>query len=336
MTTVPDPSPSIAADPHPACPMCGGPGHTAYAGLADPTGNVAGAWDLKACDDPACGLGWLDPMPREADIAKAYRTYYTHADAPPAAPPPPAPGLKARARGAAIAAASGPYDAFVRLAGLEAERARMRLMYLDRRPPGRLLEVGSGGGRHRGWLAAEGWRVEGQDVDPQAVERLRASLGVPVHLGPVASLGLEAGGYDAVVLNHVLEHVHDPRAMLRELRRLLRPGGRLVAATPNFASYGRVAAFGRSWIGIDAPRHLHHFRAPHLERLAREAGFAQAACRTTSANAELLGGMSLALAHGGGPSLKRDWAAKAYQVRAWLAHRRDPGCGEELVLEADA
>lgn len=338
MSTARAPLATIASEPRPSCPLCGAPGRPVYAGLTDPLGNVAGTWDLKACGDPACGLGWLDPMPTEAEIGKAYVAYYTHGEAPvtPAHPaaPPAAPGLRARFRTVVLGVVTAPYQAFVHLAGIDAERARMRLMYLDRLPPGRLLEVGSGGGQHLGWLAARGWRVEGQDVDPQAVERLRATLGVPVHLGPLPALGLEAGAYDAIVLNHVLEHVHAPLELLREIHRLLKPGGRLVAATPNFDSYGRVAAFGRAWIGLDAPRHLHHFRAAHLERLAREAGFAHAACKTTSANAELLGTMSLALRSGGGPSLARDLSAKAYQVRAWLATRRDPGAGEELVLEA--
>ena len=49
-----------------------------------------------------------------------------------------------------------------------------------------------------------------------------------------AELALE--GFDEVILWHVLEHLRTPREILVECRRILRPGGRLVVATPNFGS----------------------------------------------------------------------------------------------------
>ncbi len=68
------------------------------------------------------------------------------------------------------------------------------------------------------------------------VRHLRDNLGLTVHHGVLEDLSLEAGAYDAIVLNHVLEHVQDPFTTLEEVARLLRPGGIVRIEVPNLAS----------------------------------------------------------------------------------------------------
>ena len=58
----------LATRPQPACVVCGGSGRPLYTGLRDRVHGLQGQWTLVRCTDPACGLGWLDPMPTEAEI----------------------------------------------------------------------------------------------------------------------------------------------------------------------------------------------------------------------------------------------------------------------------
>ena len=65
----------------PDCALCGVKGEPLYQDLKDRLFGVPGKWNLKKCPNPDCGLIWLDPMPLEEDIGKAYIRYYTHQDA---------------------------------------------------------------------------------------------------------------------------------------------------------------------------------------------------------------------------------------------------------------
>jgi len=76
----------------------------------------------------------------------------------------------------------------------------------------------------------------------------------------------EGVSYDAVVLWHVAEHVHDPATTLRNVATLLRPGGVLMIGVPNFGSpEARVSKAG--WFHLDVPRHLFHFTPVTLRNL---------------------------------------------------------------------
>src|SRR5258708_36641931 len=94
-----------------------------------------------------------------------------------------------------------------------------------------------------------GGDAEGVDVDPLAVENARAR-GLPVRLGDLAAQRYPADHFDAIYMSHVIEHVHDPVALLSECRRVLKVGGRLVALTPNVESWGH-RRFQRAWAPLD-------------------------------------------------------------------------------------
>src|SRR5436853_224407 len=94
-------------------------------------------------------------------------------------------------------------------------------------------------------------------------------LGVDVV--PVEDLAkLPAASFDVITLWHVFEHLPDPIALLREARRLLKVGGRLLIEVPNLGGWhGRLG--GAAWHHLDVPRHLLHFSRKTLtSMLARE------------------------------------------------------------------
>jgi SAM-dependent methyltransferase len=146
-----------------------------------------------------------------------------------------------------------------------------QVRFLHHKPEGRLLDVGCGSGE---WLLAMrdlGWEVEGVDFDGDAVQAA-AEQGVLVRRGVLEDQHYPAGSFDAVTLNHVIEHVPDPLATLRECARVLRPGGDLVLFTPNNGSLGH-RVFGCHWRGLEPPRHLHVFCPESMSALLRAAGF---------------------------------------------------------------
>jgi SAM-dependent methyltransferase len=133
------------------------------------------------------------------------------------------------------------------------------------------LEIGCGDGHLLAALQALGWRVLGIERSADAaMEAQRRGVGACV--ADPTNLGLPAASSDLVIFWHVLEHLDDPHGALREARRLLRDGGRLVVAAPNLASW-QARLLGSRWYHLDVPRHLFHFTPQTLERLLLETGF---------------------------------------------------------------
>jgi len=96
-------------------------------------------------------------------------------------------------------------------------------------PGARLLDVGCG----TGWLADHFAHYTGLDGSPDAVAAA-VERGRNVALHDVAEpLPCEDASFDAVVMKDLLEHVPDPVALVREVRRVLRPGGRVFASSPD-------------------------------------------------------------------------------------------------------
>ncbi|MGH2963131.1 MAG: class I SAM-dependent methyltransferase [Solirubrobacterales bacterium] len=146
-----------------------------------------------------------------------------------------------------------------------------RTRFLARVPPGaRILEVGAGDGRFLARLAADGYRVSG--IEPsEAGGALARARGIPVESVGVAEARVEAGGEDAVVLWHVLEHLDDPAGALRRAREWLAPGGRAIVACPDLASL-QARIGGDAWFHQDVPRHRTHFTAAGLRLLLERTG----------------------------------------------------------------
>jgi SAM-dependent methyltransferase len=213
-------------------------------------------------------------------------------------------------------------------------------MDLEREATGRLLELGCGDGSRLLHMRSRGWTVEGQEIDPSASAfRLRAE-GIPVHLGTVESIGLPAAAYDAVVMNHVLEHVIDPIAFMRECARLIKPGGSLVSVTPNMRALG-ARIFGPSWLGLEPPRHLHLFNGENLKHLARLGGFVRASIRTSYGNADgfAVGSLSIRatgrfVLERGAATLTQSLAAALFPAIEAIASTFVHDIGEECVLRA--
>jgi 2-polyprenyl-3-methyl-5-hydroxy-6-metoxy-1,4-benzoquinol methylase len=322
---------AMRSTPRPTCLLCASPGAPLYLDLTDRLYRAGGRWTIARCTNPACRLMWLDPMPLTEDLHLAYETYFTHGTT-----------VASTAAGHVPSAFRTPFralrDLAMNLGGIRRDVVTLAHLGLESDPPGRVLELGAGDGERLKRLRARGWRVEGQDVDPGAdVFRLRDE-GVPVHLGPLEGLSLVPASYDAIVMSHVIEHVPDPLATLRTCAALLRPGGKVVAVTPNTASFG-ARRYGAAWMALEPPRHLHLFNARNLAELARRAGYARVAVRTTGANGAGVALGSRSIRDTGRfrmGDLSRNAVESALIVLVQALEGLVPGLGEECILVAHA
>jgi SAM-dependent methyltransferase len=126
------------------------------------------------------------------------------------------------------------------------------------------LDVGCGVGNLVVAASELGFEAEGVDIDPVATEEARRN-GRRVR---TAGVGEIDGPYDAIVVNHVLEHVEDLPGFLAELSRLLSEGGRLFVLAPN--RKGLIAKLRRgSWMGWVPREHVWHFTPATLVATVR-------------------------------------------------------------------
>jgi len=142
---------------------------------------------------------------------------------------------------------------------------------IHRPPPARLLDVGTGVGALLAAAREAGYRVTGTEISPWAAAFAREEKKQAVMTGTLAEASLKSGQYDVVVLNHVLEHVGNPRDLIVEAKRVLADDGVLVIGVPNVASL-MCALRGGRWVSLRPEEHIWHFSPATLRALLREIG----------------------------------------------------------------
>jgi ubiquinone/menaquinone biosynthesis C-methylase UbiE len=165
----------------------------------------------------------------------------------------------------ASAEVAGAYDAwFESPLGATVDRLEKRLIARLAAPRAgqSALDVGTGTGHYAAYLDDLGLRVTGIDASPAMLEVARARPSdVAWQEGDAAALPYPADSFDLVLSVTMLEFVPDPAAALAEMYRVLRPGGRLVAAVLNARSpWGRARQ--REALEADTPFRRAHFFQP--------------------------------------------------------------------------
>ncbi len=135
----------------------------------------------------------------------------------------------------------------------------------------RLLDIGAGTGAFAIHMQRAGWSVKG--LEPDASARNLAFQVNQVSLDPPDQLfQFTPASFDVITMWHVLEHVHQLHGYLQQARKILKKGGHLVVAVPNYIS-GDAGHYQQYWAAYDVPRHLYHFSPSSMRILMQQHGF---------------------------------------------------------------
>jgi 2-polyprenyl-3-methyl-5-hydroxy-6-metoxy-1,4-benzoquinol methylase len=254
------------------CPLCG----STESELVFESRNMLFGTDERASMRRCpCGLCLTNPQPFGEALARYYQTqeYYTH-DA----------GRSLTARLKSVSQRwqlRGPLAAarrsLERCTDLQRFTSRFATDSFALRRGQRLLDFGCGSGDVAALCVGLGMEVFGVEPDPKARD---AAAARGLKAAPsLKELVPDGRGFDRIILRHVLEHVPDPVATLRELGERLTAHGRLLVAVPNVEAH-QARVFGEAWIGYDMPRHLWHFSARTLGSAATAAGLGAIVMKT--------------------------------------------------------
>ena len=119
---------------------------------------------------------------------------------------------------------------------------------------GSLLDIGAGTGDFLKLAKNNHWDVKGIEPNENAANLARQK-GLVINESIDA---LEGQKFDVVTLWHVLEHLPDLEIIIEKIEALVKPGGILIVAVPNFRSYD-AKFYKNYWAAYDTPRHLWHF-----------------------------------------------------------------------------
>jgi SAM-dependent methyltransferase len=143
----------------------------------------------------------------------------------------------------------------------------------------RLLDVGAHAGRFIAVARRAGWLAEGLELNPKTAAYAAHRTGARIRHLNVRTLDAGPGGYDAVTITDVLEHIPQPLAVLARIADLLAPGGWIAVKVP----CGPSQLFKETWRGRLRPRyrptvadnlvHVSHFSARSLRLALERAGF---------------------------------------------------------------
>jgi 2-polyprenyl-3-methyl-5-hydroxy-6-metoxy-1,4-benzoquinol methylase len=146
----------------------------------------------------------------------------------------------------------------------------------------RLLDVGFGAGSFLLAAARQHWQAMGVEVSQPAVAQARR-LGFKVFHGELAEAIYPDHYFDVVIASEILEHLPEPRNLVQEVARILRPGGLFWATTPHGGGLS-FRLLGVKWSVIAPPEHLQLFSTRGLKLMLAEVGYRKVELRTEGVN----------------------------------------------------
>jgi len=135
----------------------------------------------------------------------------------------------------------------------------------------RVLDIGCGYCETLGYHKARGCKVYGVEADENA-QKIAERYGFHVERGLFDPNKYEPESFDYVTMQYVFEHIVDPLTCLRDVHKILKPGGKFAATFPNPKAFGRFF-FGKYWHPWHVPYHRHFYSKRAIEILAGQSGY---------------------------------------------------------------
>ncbi len=247
-------NPSPIDEAGPACPVC-----ASSSVRREPFQYVFHGSELRGWICPRCGIIFLHPRPAAEELKQLYSAEYFEG-------------------GDFRCGHEGDYSD---PATLEKMADPGLLTEIKAMTEGRrFLEIGCAGGAFLNAARESGFQVHGVELSEEACRIARKTFGLQVFAGELADARFPDRSFDVVFMGDVLEHLGDPLAAIREVRRVLDRGGILVVAVPSQTNtlFSRIGFFTYEVLGKSAtvalpPYHLFEYRTRSLRYLLRTCGF---------------------------------------------------------------
>lgn len=220
------------------CILCGRPPHHLV--------HQRGAWRYFRCND--CGLVSLHPRPPVDELLTSYDTY--------------------------LPDQADEIARWEKMTAPVVETAATLVSDHKHSDGARLLDIGCGYGFFLKKMARRGWAVEGIEVSRAGREYATKTLGLSIHSTALEDMALPKEHLDVVTLFYVIEHVHDPGMMLREVFRILKPGGMVLLRWPHSTPVVKLLGpFAYRFDIYHTPYHLYDFNPRAMQQLLEKSGF---------------------------------------------------------------
>lgn len=197
-----------------------------------------------------CGLIFLNPMPTFDELKQYYEEDYDNI-------------LQRN------------YQSYLK--GFESIKSKLE-KYENYVKMGRLLDIGCGTGNFVFRAQELGWEAYGIEVSKRHANFLRNELGLNVMNVSIDEANFDSEYFDVVILNHVLEHLNDPKSVLKKIYGFLRKGGILVIYVPNEFEclYSKLKLYTLLFYFQPRDRptdHLYFFNKQTIRLLLRTTGY---------------------------------------------------------------
>ncbi len=136
---------------------------------------------------------------------------------------------------------------------------------------GKLLDIGSSAGFFLAEAKSRNWDVTGIEFSIWSKKHAEEHFGLTIYNQPLEQLRWKPESFDAITMLDVIEHLTDPRQVLGEVKKILKPDGVFVLTTPNIESLAAKLT-KQKWYAV-LPGHLFYFSPPTLENILTETGF---------------------------------------------------------------
>ena len=257
------------------CDLCGNKNFQFLHNAKDRMFNIKGQYSLWKC--AACGLIFINPQPSIKEISKHYPNYYYSFEGKPPS--------KLKLFFYKIYSSKG--NSFLKLFFSPIKPVIATSLKVI--PHGKLLDVGCGSGSFLVLAKSLGMSCYG--IEPGVFDvKFAKNHNLNIFHGSLEQAKFSSNYFDCITLNHVFEHMNSPMKSLKELFRIIKPGGSVIIGVPQSRSLAYLL-FGKYWVQLDVPRHLFTFSVKTLKDYSKRTGFVLSKVRFNSTPFQFLGSL---------------------------------------------